>query len=433
MPSAHEPGRKVPDLDFTQRAYDTFYDVVDDPYFRDQDPDVIYESLKEKIQVVSFGDFLKRYLYEKAEMSEDYQSIPLSVYQEMICASFTERQTPASFSPTTSRLRNLAKNWLEQSTVSRNVVLLLGFGLGMPAEDVNTFLTKALKEQRLNAKDPLEVVCWYCYTNGGSFLKYEQLWERYTRSAPGEADFHPLLDSTSEFKQRMLSIHDEQQLMDYLKQLPIAPGTTRQSVMARRQFDILYAETCDWVADVLTEIEKSNAEVTRERLQDRLDRNDRYYDFEKREMLEKAGQGYHRYHRTEIRASDVEQVAFAAIPKDRHGNLLPMKASTLGSLFSGARLSRQHLGEILEGKAQITRYDLITLSFLAFLRKAEDCGQPLKRYSAFIDTTNGILEKSDMGPMYPVNPYESFLMMCMLTDDPAGTFSDVWELSYSDA
>ena len=107
-----------------------------------------------------------------------------------------------------------------------------------------------------------------------------------------------------------------------------------------------------------------------------------------------------------------------------------MKASTLSIQFSGARLNRQHLGDICAGKAQITRYDLITLSFLTFARTIDTYDSRLKRYSAFIDSTNNVLEESDMGPIYPVNPYESFIMMCILSDDPIGTFSDVWELSY---
>ena len=145
-------------LEFTRRAFEQFYDVVDDPYFRDQDPDAIYNALKDRIQTVSFGDFLKRYICRKAELTGDYQEIPLTDYRDIICNSFQERQTPASFSPTTARLKNLAKNWLEQKTGSRAVVLLLGFGLGMTEEDVEDFLVKALKEQRLNAKDPFEVI-----------------------------------------------------------------------------------------------------------------------------------------------------------------------------------------------------------------------------------------------------------------------------------
>ena len=37
-----------------------------------------------------------------------------------------------------------------------------------------------------------------------------------------------------------------------------------------------------------------------------------------------------------------------------------------------------------------------------------------------------------MGSLYPVNPYESFLMMCMLSVDPLGTFGDVLEMSYEE-
>ena len=432
MALSQEPEEMIPELDFTRRAMDTFYDAVDDPYFRDQDPDVIYATLKDKVQIVSFGDFLKRYIYEKTGMSGNYKEIPVTEYRDIICDEFAERQTPASFTPTTARLRNLAKNWLDQRTVNRTLVLLLGFGLGMSADDVNMFLTKALKEQRLNAKDPFEVICWYCYTYGCSYVKFEQLWNEYRRTGGMERDRHPLLDATSEFKRRMISVTDENQLMNYLKDLPIAPGTTRQSVMARRQFDALYAKTREWVADVLTGIEENESRVRRDRMEEKLNRDDRYYDFEKREMLEKADRGSRRYHGTEIGAAQVEQVAFAAIPKDKNGNMLPMKASTLNSQFSGARLNRQHLGDILSGKGPITRYDLITLSFFAFLRDAGEEGPALKRYSAFIETTNEILEKSDMGPMYPVNPYESFIMMCILSEDPIGSFSDVWELSYSE-
>ena len=421
-------------LDFTQRALETFYDAVDDPYFRDRDLEVIFEALKDKMQMISFGDFLKRYIYQKAGMNGEYREIPVSEYQEIICCEFRDRQTPASFTSPTVRIKNVAKNWLEQKSVSRSAILLLGFGLGMSAEDVNSFLEKAVKEQNLNAKDPFEVICWFCYKNGYGYRKFEQLWKDYTTSVPKtEQNAGLLLDETSVFKMRMLAITDEGQLMNYLGHLPIAPGTTRQSVMARKQFDRIYGEVCEWVANELTAMEISNSGVMTERMKDQLDRNDRKYDFEKREMLENARNDYHRYSREEISPADVEQVLFASVPKDRNGNLLPMKSSVLSSQFAGARLSRQHLSDILSGKAPITRYDLITLNFLAFEQKTDEYGLAQRRYSAFIDSTNKILGKCDMGPMYPVNPYENFLMMCMLTVDPVGTFSDVWELSYTEA
>ena len=45
--------------------------------------------------------------------------------------SFRERGVPGSFEATSATVRSLAKNWLKQQSVNRQVVLLLGFGLGI--------------------------------------------------------------------------------------------------------------------------------------------------------------------------------------------------------------------------------------------------------------------------------------------------------------
>ena len=417
--------------DFTQIANEVFYDTVDDPYFRDRDLDSIYEVLIRKIRAVPFGDYLKRYIYQKARMEGDYSAVPVAEYRQIICDEFAERQTPASFEPTTARLRNIAKNWLEQRSVSRSVVLLLGFGLGMSTEDVNEFLTKVLKEQGLNAKDPFEVICWYCYTNGYTYPKFEQLWSLY-RDREKKPVPAGSLENTSVFRQRLLSIKNEDLLWRYLDNLPIQPGTFRQSVMCREQFDLLYAKTCEWVADVMNEMEDQDASVDAERLQERLDHTDRYYDFEKREMLAGQKERKHRAVAADITPADVERVILASVPKDKNGNLMSMKTSTLNTVFSGARLSRQHIGEILAGRAPITRNDLLTLSFFAFGKSMDDYDSRLARYRAFLDATNAVLKSSDMEEIYLANPYEIFIVMCMLSDDPVGTFSDVWERSYAD-
>ncbi len=422
---------KIPELDFTTRAFETFYDTVDDPYFQHRDEQMIYSALREKIHLVSFGDYLKRYICQKAGVQGDISELSLKDYQQIICDEFADRMTPASFTPTSSRLRNLARNWLEQRTVSRNVVLLLGFGLGMTVEDVNDFLTKALKEQRLNAKDPFEVICWCCYTNRLGYPRFEQLWKTYIQRDDHALPAETSLDSTSLFKQRMLEIQNEEQLWSYLLSLPIQPGTTRQSVMARKQFDRLYEEVRIWAAETLTAMEESDSGVNTVLAKEKLDRDDRRYDFEKREILEDVRTKYRQYASSEISPGDIERVAFAAIPRDQHRNMLPMKQSTLNDLFTGNRLNRKHLEDILAGNAPITRYDLITLHFFAFARKMDDYGKTISRYNAFIEQTNAMLEKVDMGALYVVNPYESFVLMCILSEDPIGTFSDVWELSYS--
>ena len=417
-------------LDFTHQAKKSFVRVVKDPYFRDNDLDLIYDLLKNRMKIVSFGDYLKRYIYDKAQLSGNYQEIPLAEYLDIICEEFHDRQTPCSFSPTTTKLKNAAKNWLEQQTVSRNVVLLIGFGLGMGPDDVNSFLKKALQEPELDAKDPLEAICWFCYRNGLSYPKFEDLWSKYLDVREGSTIGDCFLDSTMELRQRLFSISDENSLLAYLSLLPVAQGTKRQSITARKRFDRLYLRTRELIAGILTESEMDTANKRAGRLEEQLSCNDSLYDFQKLQKIKNEKGKFTTYSIDDIAAADIENILLSAVPKDRNGNLASMKGSALNRQFAGKRLTRQHLGEILSGKAPITRFDLMTLNFFIFSQEEYESSR--RRYSEFIDSTNQILIECNMGSVYVANPYECFLLMCILSDDPLGTYSDVWELSYDE-
>lgn len=414
-------------LEFTTRAQDLFFDTVDHPNFASEDQDLIYHMLLGKVQPVRFGDYLKRYIYMKAEMTGAYTDIPAKEYLDIICAEFSDRNAPCSFAPTKATLRNLAKNWLEQLTVSRKVVLLLGFGLGMSAEDVDAFLLKGLKEAQLNSKDPMEVICWYCYAHGYGFAKYEMLWEQYINQ---QTDDQELLDDTLSLHRKLMHVHTDQQLMKYLSGLYMYEGSAHQSVAARRQFDLLYAKTCAIVAELTNQTAADTARMNAARMEEALERNARLGDDQKVALVRRERENYHVIRATDVGPGDVEQTLYAAIPRDKHGNMLPMKASALQKQFDGKRLTRQHIGNILTGKEPITRYDLLTLHFFVFTHELEQYGNVNARYSAFERTANQILLNSGMGEYYVVNPYECFLLMCIISQDPLGTFSDVWELSY---
>ena len=417
------------DLDFTFWARERFYDVADDPYFQRGDPQLIYDALKKQMRMVPFGDFLKRYIFEKAKMSGQYTQVPIKQYVDTLCMEFEDRQTPCSFRPTSVRLRNAARNWLEQRTVGRSVVLLLGFGLGMSVEDVNDFLNKALQEPGLNAKDPFEAICWYCYRKGRSFGFFDELWAAYQDGTPPEAPTAPAdPDSTASYRQRLSQVGSERELMGYLAGLPIAKGTRRQSVTARKAFDALYGEACGHVARILTESSRDDAGIAARRLEEALSRDDRIWEEQRRARIRRAQEGYTTYRAEEITPGDLESVLFAAVPTDRHGNLIPVKSSELCEQFAGRRLGRQRIAEILSGEAPITRYDLITLNF--FNCSQRDTVKIRQRYADFIASSNALLSGCAMGPVYVVNPYECFLLMCMLTEDPLGTFADIWERSF---
>ena len=58
--------------------------------------------------------------------------------------------------------------------------------------------------------------------------------------------------------------------------------------------------------------------------------------------------------------------------------------------------------------------------------------KPFEKRTYTVDEIQDILLRCGMGEIYIVNPYECFLLMCLLTDCPLAVFSEIWEKSYEE-
>lgn len=281
--------RKYDDsLDFTNIAYESMYKAVDNErFYENDDADLIYEQLEKNLRAIPFGDYLKRYIYQKSGMTGKYDEIPLDEYRFVIRESFRDTDTPASFAPTSAKLSSLIKNWLTQQTVKRSVVFLLGFGLRMSVDDVNEFLTKALHEQEINPKNPFEVICWYCYTKRFGYPRFEQLWRIYQETPADRLDMNLLYsEQTIGVRSSMYSIQDDITLIAQLSKLKTPDNLPRYSVTARKYFDKLYAETRGIIANLYNTSEEERIEEEIHRHQEMFSANTRMFDYEKRQRIE---------------------------------------------------------------------------------------------------------------------------------------------------
>ena len=365
---------------FTDRSWNILYGVIEEDYFQENEAGLIYEALAKKLRFIPFGDHLKRFIYRAAELTGPFREIDLDIYRRILTDSFRETGTPPSFEPTTAKLSMLAKNWLCQQTVRRSVVLLLGFGLRMTEDEVNDMLLKAIQEQRLRENDPMELICAYCYRNRLGFSAYERLTAAF-RGMPEQMP-RPRDEREAELFRQLASFLSKD-------------GLPAQETMLAKAYRALYAEAQEQIASMYN--------------------TTGYF----------AG-----CTAADITESDLEHVLSSAIPTDRHGNLVPASSSQLGSRFAEHRISRQRLHGLLSGNIQINRYDLITLSFFLWAQKREVADAPKRRYIGFINATNRLLADCGFGELYPANPYECFIMMCLLTEVPLSTYADVWEMSY---
>lgn len=414
--------------EFTSAASESLYYVADQLSLQtNSSARLIYKQLRDHLRAIPFCDYLKRYIYQKANLTAPFEDIPFEEYRTILRESFADNDVPPSFYPTTAKLSALTKNWLTQFTVRRSVVFLLGFGLGMTPEDVNDFLQKALHEPEIHAKNPFEVLCYYCYQNNLSYNRFRDLWNTYLAMPPSDG-FALDSEETAGYRRSMLSITDEGSLMQYLAGLKTPENTIRCHVTARNTFLKLYDETREAVADLYNRAEEERISGELLRMRDQLSFNTRMYDYEKQKRLEKLRKDQQIFTTDSITEGDIEHILYAAVPTDRHGNLIPSKNSSLNELFRSKRFCRQHIYEVLSGSMEVDRFDLITMSF--FLYSQKEFPTPKRRYFQFTDSVNTLLSHCGMHQLYPANPYECFLIMCMLADDPLATYSEVWEMSY---
>ncbi len=417
----------------TMKSGKVMAEVQTTPEYRDDDSRAIFRMLQENFRPIDFSYYLKRYVYKAAGYKTDFDSVPVQDYIETIAESFSAKGVPVSLKPTSTRLRTAVRNWLTQKTVSREAVLMLGFGLDMKLEDVNRFLTKALQESSLNPKDPVETICWYCLKNHFGYYRFRQLLARY-EGLPGTTVDEKNISTTETMVLRteVADIESEKSLLRYLNQLKKTGGQSRQSVDARIMFNQLYEEAREVIAELNNSMEEERKTVETGRLKDELSRNDRLDEEQKRERIRLFIEQEKHWTKDDVTPVHFEDVLFSAVPRDRNGNLLPIRGSSLNEQFRGKRLNRQHIQKIMEGTGTINRYDLATMSFFVQAHRKAEEEDPARRYHAFVDYTNAILDKCGMGELYVANPYEAFLMICMLTDYPLATYADVWELSYDE-
>lgn len=416
-------------LDFTLNSEEEFYDTVDMSAFADDDAESIYAHLNSKMKLIPFGDYLKRYIYQKAGFDEPFEEIDIREYQGIIIESFAENCTPKAFAPTSSKLSALAKNWLTQTAVSRQTVFLLGFGLKMTTEDVSKFLVRAQRERDFNFRNPFEIICWYCYKNGYTYPKFEQLLESYEQ-LPMNAEV-TTFDATIGIREWFQSIATEDGLMQKLAEIKTENNGKFFSVSAKRAFNSLYKETCSIIAQKYNEDEEA---LARRKANDYLDEHSNSVMLsleEKALRAKKIRENFKTFTSDDITESDVEKFLCCGVPFDSKGNLLKFSHSALAKHFNNKRMSRQHIRDILTGKVDVDRFDLITLKFFNIAMDDAEMNNK-RRYVRFTEETNKILADCCMGDLYITNPYECFLLMCILSDYPMGAYADVLEKSFDE-
>lgn len=375
-------------LNITENAWATVLRTMQDPDFFTMDDQLIYDCLLEQLSPVPFCTFLKRFLYCQAGLTGDFEAVPLSEYIDILVYAFQDNCAPASFRGETVPIRQNATSWLSQKSARRNTALLLGFGLGLTVDEVNTCLMKAMRTQALVLEDPFELCCAYCYAHGYRYPKFDALWKQYEKmdADPAEAG-----------KIKLEDIADDRALLATMCRLKDRDGAPALYARSKAVFVRLYNTARDIVADSYNDTSGMKDVYTRDKITPR----------------------------------DLEMIISSAIPVSDKGNLVPSAKSALGEVFEGRFFNRQRISEILADRVPADRFDILTLHFFICAAQTLSANEtPRMRFERFHSEGNSLLSECGLGEIYPANPYEAFLLMCTICDAPLSSYADVWEKAY---
>lgn len=395
-----DPDSTIRDYDYTRRAMRKINRVVTSDNFRDMDSEEIYNLIVADMDMVVFKDYLKRYIFECAEMEVPSSSVTDQQFQEIIQDSFKQNQAPQSFTKTSKRFSQTVKGWLKQDSARRSTIFLLGFGLGMTDRDVSEFLTKVIREEDFVFTDPEEVIYWYCYHFELPYAYAKNYLDHYMEYPVKKTLFGKKTESswTDIIKKTDFEKNSEQYLKDYLAELHASGRDNARNDIAYQKFMELFERDKTVAAKI-------------------------------KQLYEEDKENPRTISPSDIGPADFEMILCSGIPRNNAGNLQKMSDSVFARQFEQKRFSRQRIENIIKRKFPVERFDLITLMFFYYAEEVEP-DWPAERFLQFLDEINAALKECHMMELYPANPYEACISLCLLSDSPLTSYSDIWEQSY---
>lgn len=319
-----------------------------------------------------------------------------------------------------------------RTNFTRDKVFILAVALNLDYGQTMELLLKASKERIINYKNPYEVMLMFY------IKKHENVYNSYTklRNAYEQISLRDEIRkdlTTLDYANSYKHVSDEESLLNFVCDLPNTSsksaydtfGKGLGELVERLTDDDVYARIGDHLISLIYNEEDSvNFLATFVNISD--------------DVLKRL---YHRV--SKEKQEDKKRYINNAILEDLFGSTSIRKGDIVFDFLSKAAWRAGDLRQLAAGTRHIRRNDIITLYFYKYIAegyfenildffgykteyiiefKNEDIIMLQRIFDNFKAYINEALIKSGFGEFYLPNPYEGFLMRCLLTDDPLNAY-----------
>ena len=404
---------------------------------RDGDQKVFLDILKHAVDYrLTWGDHIRRFIYDSiAPGHTSLEDLSDETVMDFIRKAFRDNgmANRGSMNPkTTTKLGARLKEWMASPAVkiSRQTCFLFCFGLNMDEEQASYMLTYVLRQADFNVRDPKEAIYYYCLKYNLQYTGVVSWLEWYDTVEPGEDDRKAeAYSGTLILKRDLYSLEkdmDDKPFKDYLRRLKSNAGDEKKNSRTRAAvLKGLLNELSYSISGERCEALSQNSQA-REVVYTREIRNIRDYT-RKQQMLRRLNRAKeavdYQWLEQELLATPDGTVEIPEIL----GEMIREKIIEIPT-FPEKSLEKK----ISDRETEITREDILMAVFLyctCGMGDAEvDGGESYpERKAEFVYEANRNLDKCGFSEIYLPNPFELFLVSCLLQKRPLNYFLTVWK------
>lgn len=393
--------------DWSNSAYDDILEFYDEAENIDlfADVSVIMKRLQNNLRIRPFSEYLKYCIYNHSELrtsAPDFSSVPNRKYFALIQKEFAAHgmENTASLDPYNPHEldRRFLYRVFGKENISRDIVFLFAFGLGMNLKITELFLTRVIRQTGFNFKDYREAIYYWCIRNNLGYKGLIYFLDIYEKLEPKESRFTEK-SYTVDIEELFEAADCEADFIELLadiKKADLVPGLSRREIFI----------------SLINEY--------------------------RRQILRSDGQIYYREDDTGLSEEDIslyniEKYTYYPETRGKNWNMFPNSQNILKGKkwFLDTKLTRQSMSMALNGKRSITRNDIITLTFLNEDLWGGSHTDVRSLLNDYVSIANDYLLAARFTPFCFDSPYESFIAMCLISENPQDTYRRIWSESLS--